>query len=1024
MIDKNKCSGCSACENICPTNAITLKVDTLTGFKLAEIDNDKCINCSKCYRVCPHNTVNLHDLSNQKKYALKSLDEDVLKKSSSGGAFTHITLPLLERGWKVVGVRWNKEWHAEYAIAETIEDWEKFRKSKYMQADMGDLFPRIKNMLDDGENIVFSGVPCHVSGLLNYLGKEYNNLLTIDLLCNSMVSPKIWDMWYEYEGLDKSTFTNIDMRYKCNNGVENSTIHIEKNNGQIHDIMMATTPIRNLTLGGHLTTLDICGNCRYKVSERVSDITIGDLWNGKKVVPELWDNKESNLSSCILNTKKAKEIFDSIKNITKEEINEIKLPSNYKLKDFRNNFLKIDKLGLSKYINSIQKPKDCEYDIALCGGTLNYNFGATLTYYALYKYLEELGKKVIIIPPKAGADKNKSHIGNVFEKYCNIAPNYFSSGKPIKFNELSNIFLIGSDQTWRTSYVINKWKMTPWLDYVKHNKKKITYSVCYGTTNLEKAIETAPQYMDEMKRLISNFDHISHRTPESCDITKNEWDKDSVHTIDPVFIVNPKEYDKLIDESTIELPKNEYACFYTLRTKSDMYEFFHKLTKETNCEEIIIGNGSRNATIQKEKYPNEKFVNPILAQDWLKYIKNAKYVVTDSFHGICFCILFNIPFISLISDKDIRINWILGSTNLRDNYLKELDVDKAIEIINKPINHLHHLNDFIDYSKKWLNEKIEEIPFPSKPETFASAHGVSVCAIGKWEEQYLVEWVEHYKSLGFDNIIFYDNNEEGDDGQYKVLKPYIDEGFVIYHDWRGKTGNKVQRSAYSNCMENYREKYDWMAFFDVDEFLELVEHKTIKEFLCSNDKFNDFQGIMFNWLLMTDNDLVYNDGRPLKERFTTSKENEKNEIASKTIIKTNGALQKHVGSVHYPFVKRENVCTTDGYLYYNDSIKINGIKSLKQYNKGYIRHYKFKTIEETFIRIERGDCNPRKSYDNTIFSNRVRAQISDFFRINNVTDEKMNLIFERYPQEKKDILDLLLTHKLINKKKNDNQFRW
>lgn len=705
-ISKSKCSGCSACENICPTNAIELKVDNLTGFKLAEIDVDKCIGCGKCKSVCPHNIVNMHDLLEQKKYALKSLDEDVLKKSSSGGAFTHITKPLLERGWKIVGVKWNKEWHAEYDIADTIEEWEAFRKSKYMQSDMGDLFPKIKKMLDRGDKIVFVGIPCHVSGLLNFLGKEYDNLLTIDLLCNSMVSPKIWDLWYEYEGLDKSTFTNIDMRPKIGLSCTNLSVQIEKNNGNIHNIYMQSTPIWGLTFGGHLTTLDICGNCKYKSYERVSDITIGDLWNGKNIVPELWDNKESNLSSCMINTKKAKDVFNDIKNTTKVEIDEIKLPPNYEPKKFADNFYKIDKMGLSNYIDSIQKLKKCEYDIALCGGTLNYNFGATLTYYALYKYLEELGKKVIIIPPKAGADKNNSHIGNVFEKHCNIAPNYFAAGKPIKFNELSNIFLIGSDQTWRTSYVINKWKMTPWLDYVKHNKKKLTYSVCYGTTNLEKAIETAPQYVDEMKRLISNFDYISHRTQESCDITKNICGKDSVHTIDPVFIVDSKEYDKLIDESTIKLPEKEYACFYTLRAKPDMHDFFHKLSQETNCDEIIIGNGDRNAAKQKEQYPNEKFVNPILAQDWLKYIKNAKYVVTDSFHGICFCILFNKPFISIINDKDIRINWILGATNLRDHYLKKLNIDKAIKIINRSVNHLHHLNEFIDYSKKWINEKI------------------------------------------------------------------------------------------------------------------------------------------------------------------------------------------------------------------------------------------------------------------------------------------------------------------------------
>ena len=160
-------------------------------------------------------------------------------------------------------------------------------------------------------------------------------------------------------------------------------------------------------------------------------------------------------------------------------------------------------------------------------------------------------------------------------------------------------------------------------------------------------------------------------------------------------------------EYAIELPENDYACLYMIRVKPENHIFFHNLSEKTKCDEIIIGNGLQNENAkQKDALPNEKFVNPILAQDWLKYIKNAKYVVTDSFHCICFCILFNKPFISLISDKDIRINWILGTTNLRDNYLKDLNIDKAIEIINKPINHLHYFTEFIEYSKNWLNEKI------------------------------------------------------------------------------------------------------------------------------------------------------------------------------------------------------------------------------------------------------------------------------------------------------------------------------
>lgn len=704
-ITKEICSGCSACKNVCPTRAIELKEDDLTGFKLIEIDAEKCVNCGQCIKVCPHETIKLHNLSTQKKYALRSLDENVLKKSSSGGAFTHITLPLLEQGWKVVGVKWNKEWHAEYAIADTVEEWEKFRKSKYMQADMGDLFPRIREMLDNGEKIVFSGVPCHVSGLLNYLGKEYDNLLTIDLLCGALHSPKIWDEWYEYEGLDKSTFVDIDMRYKCNNGAGNHTIHIEKTNGQVHDIMTATTPIWSLTYCGRKMAMNVCHECKYRPLDRVSDITISDMHNAKDIAPDFLDKRNNNVSSVLCNTLKGEKIINSL-SLNDVQIKEIegivRMPQNFKRRNLEKSFKDLNE-------NGITFPKikeETPYDIAICGGTFNANFGATLTYYALYRYLELLGNKVIMLPPFDKEFKGGMLKENVFEKYCDIAPNYFKS-KPVNFNNLANTFILGSDQMWNPKCALyTKLGLKTFLNYIKNNKSKISYSVSTGGKIFPGTINDDNKY-DEIKRLLSKFDAISCREQDGCDLIKEHCSINADHTIDPVFLLPTEEYEKLIKESKIELPKGEYGCYYAIGPSEKHLDFFHNLNKKLGIEDVVIGCGQpNNYKNYSVNLPNEKFVNPINAQDWLKYIKNAKYVVTTSFHCVCFCIMFNIPFICLRDIKNIRINWILGSTNLRDNYLKELDANKAIEIINKPINHLHYLNNFIEYSKNWLNEKI------------------------------------------------------------------------------------------------------------------------------------------------------------------------------------------------------------------------------------------------------------------------------------------------------------------------------
>ena len=143
MIPKNKCTGCSACTYSCPSNAISIETDNLTGFKIAAIDTNKCVNCGKCESICPQTKENtLRNAS--KRYVLRACD-NILKKSSSGGAFTLLTTYLFRKGFKhVVGVKWDENFNAVYSIATTPDGWREFRGSKYMQAILVKFFQRLK----------------------------------------------------------------------------------------------------------------------------------------------------------------------------------------------------------------------------------------------------------------------------------------------------------------------------------------------------------------------------------------------------------------------------------------------------------------------------------------------------------------------------------------------------------------------------------------------------------------------------------------------------------------------------------------------------------------------------------------------------------------------------------------------------------------------------------------------------------------------------------------------------------------
>ena len=651
MVNKEICSGCSACKYTCPVNAIEIKTDELTGFKLAEIDTTKCINCGKCDSVCPHiSDKNKNAENKQEKYALQA-SEEIRKVSTSGGAFTVLANYYSKLGYKIVGVQWDKDWHAEYAIAETENEWHKFRGSKYMQPDTKDIFPKIKQLLDSDAKILFTGVPCHVSGLLNFLGKKYNNLVTIDLFCGALPSPIIWDKWYEYQKIDKNNLQNVNMRAKCSQGNNIHVISLTENDGQIHNIPYKCSMAQDIVVK-KMWSLPVCHECRYRDMNRVSDYTIADLWNSARSCPELHCETDSQVSTFLCNSDEAKKvvkIFQSDENIIIRTISHVQAPKNFEKRDSKTIFEKLQKDGI-KIPKKDMKEK--LYDIALCGGTFNNNFGATLTYYALYRYLELQGYKTVLLPPSEKAFKGGMQEGNVFDKYCTVAPNYFKTNIT-KFNELANTFILGSDQMWNPNCGLYKdLGMKCFLDYVKDDKKKIAYSTSFGGR-----VFPQDNNYNRIKRLLEEFDSISCREKSGCDLLKAHCNIDAQHTIDPVFLLPIEEYDRLIEDSEVELPRGEYACYYANTPNQETLDFYHGLNKKLGLDEITICNGQL-PFIKKhvENFPNEKFVNPILAQDWLKYIKNAKYVITSSFHCVCFCIMYNIPFICTANIKNVRMD--------------------------------------------------------------------------------------------------------------------------------------------------------------------------------------------------------------------------------------------------------------------------------------------------------------------------------------------------------------------------------
>lgn len=258
---------------------------------------------------------------------------------------------------------------------------------------------------------------------------------------------------------------------------------------------------------------------------------------------------------------------------------------------------------------------------------------------------------------------------------------------------------------------------------------------------------------------------------------------------------------------------------------------------------------------------------------------------------------------------------------------------------------------------------------------------VALIAIGRRENLYAREFVEHYKNLGFSNVIIMDNNHDGEEHFEDVLQDYIDQGFVIVENYRDQV--KPQMRGYTEMYAKYKNDYDWIAFFDFDEFFILQKHNDISEYLSLFP--SDCQAILINWLCMTDNNLVKYDPRPLMERFTEAMPLDKcvqynfpDNCHVKSIIR--GGLDIAFGG---------NPHTTDTPLIaYNAS----GVRcenrpwQLMDYRIALLKHFTTKTIEEWVTRkMKVGTPDRDPSQFLPFYKDR-------FFKINEMTEDKMNYL--------------------------------
>lgn len=306
----NQCSGCGCCQKSCPVNAISMKFEN--GFIYPSINKEKCIKCGKCLKVCPFTKKQFNDTSTTplKVIGMVNNDEKVLMSSTSGGAFSLFSDYVLSKKGIIYGASYNNKWEVVHISADTSEKRDLLKGSKYVQSDLNNTFVDIKNELNNGRLVMFTGTPCQCSGLKNYLGRDYDNLIICDIVCHGVPSPIIFSEYIKYiQKKRKSLIKSYNFRDKKVSWA-GANITVEYENGKQYTNKIDEEIFSKLYFN-HIITRPSCHECLYTNIKRISDLTIGDFWGIKEKHPDFYNEK--GVSLVLLNSEKAIKIFEKIK---------------------------------------------------------------------------------------------------------------------------------------------------------------------------------------------------------------------------------------------------------------------------------------------------------------------------------------------------------------------------------------------------------------------------------------------------------------------------------------------------------------------------------------------------------------------------------------------------------------------------------------------------------------------------------------------------------------------------------------
>lgn len=700
------CTGCGACQSICPVNCINMLYDS-EGFLFPEADGKRCIDCKKCEEVCPV-------LKERKGYHAGdcsfnlAADYEAQKESASGGVFYLLVKQWIEIGGYVAGAVWDEDLTVRHIVSNKTLDLERMRKSKYIQSNVKNVYKEIKDLLDAQKKVLFSGTPCQTAGLKSYLQKEYSNLFLVDIICHGVASTSLLKkhvrdltdekiLQIDFRNREKLG-TGIGLYLRCDSGKEIKKRGIFEDSF-VYEYCLGTIYRKS------------CYACKFR-NNYMGDILIGDAG---QIHYDSFEKEMMERSIVFPLTSKGREAIlqnlSLFRYIGHSTFDEVVAGYNGSLvrSEIHNRLLR-DQLYSSIYGEGGCK-KHAHFDVLLVV-LWGQSYGNHLVNYALYKAIERMGKSVVAL----------CHTGKEIPEYVGgflpeknrgiLAANMELSYRYMETNDMRDIadtVVVGSDILW------NKEMMSDYGTYRIYSlaffekMKKISYGTSMGTRE-GFPIDRLQLFKDDIKE----YQAVSVRERWAVEWLANKLNVEADVVVDPVFLLDKEEYIELCRE--VEMNESSQVLMYFLYMDESHAEFVRLCENKLHLKVTVIVDWGRleNRTVEFSTYGlDDKLTKVLDISEWLWYFRNAEYIVTDSWHGACFATIFEKKFLALPTRMTDRFETLTGIAELENRFVdfeNEKDWERYIDLLKEDINYDKvqcSMREHIEFSKRWLRSALK-----------------------------------------------------------------------------------------------------------------------------------------------------------------------------------------------------------------------------------------------------------------------------------------------------------------------------